>query len=188
VIPTESFTETGGLSANLDNILLYGGGTYAQALQNLAKIILRHNGSGQLAGEKIKWDAAGNITMNDITADNLTVNSGTFNGVINANKGIRMGARYINSSTVLENKDSFVLIGGISGTVFYLPPSPLIGQMLVIKSNVAQTLTISGNGKNILTEREVLTSYSLTGWKSIQLMFLSDTLYGNTGWHVTSKT
>ncbi|KAA6316652.1 hypothetical protein EZS27_033063, partial [termite gut metagenome] len=57
--------ETGGLSANFDNILLYGGGTYAQAMQNLAKIILRHDGSGQLAGGNLTWDTAGNVNIID---------------------------------------------------------------------------------------------------------------------------
>ncbi len=56
-------TETGGLSANLDNILLWGGGTYAQALQNLAKTILRHDGSAQFAGGNLSWDTQGNIIL-----------------------------------------------------------------------------------------------------------------------------
>lgn len=55
--------ETGGLSANLDNVLLWGGGTYVDALQNLAKIILRHDGSGQLAGGKIQWSGNGDLQI-----------------------------------------------------------------------------------------------------------------------------
>ncbi|KAA6300909.1 MAG: hypothetical protein EZS26_002935 [Candidatus Ordinivivax streblomastigis] len=47
--------ESGGLSANLDNILLYGGGTYAEAVANTAKIVLRHDGSGQLLGGLFKF-------------------------------------------------------------------------------------------------------------------------------------
>jgi hypothetical protein len=45
----------------------WAGGTYAQAINNLAKIILRHDGSGQLAGDKIKWDAIGNTIFSGIT-------------------------------------------------------------------------------------------------------------------------
>jgi hypothetical protein len=48
-------TETGGISANLNNMLLWGGGTYSDALQNIAKIILRHDGSGQLLGGLFKF-------------------------------------------------------------------------------------------------------------------------------------
>lgn len=55
--------ETGGLSADRDNVLLWGGGTYADALSNLAKVILRHDGSGQLAGGNITWDAAGALKV-----------------------------------------------------------------------------------------------------------------------------
>jgi hypothetical protein len=56
--------ETGGVSANLDNILLWGGGTYAQALQNIANIILRHDGSGQLLGGKFKFTQDNKLIVN----------------------------------------------------------------------------------------------------------------------------
>ncbi|KAA6318052.1 hypothetical protein EZS27_031889 [termite gut metagenome] len=68
--------ETGGLSANIkndsgyDNIILWGGGTYAQALANLAKIILRHDGSAKLG--KMTIDVNGNITANDAVMNNIT--------------------------------------------------------------------------------------------------------------------
>lgn len=55
--------ETGGLAANLDNILLWGGGTYDDALKSLARIILRHDGSGQLAGGNIAWDKGGALKV-----------------------------------------------------------------------------------------------------------------------------
>ncbi len=57
--------ETGGLAANLDNILLWGGGTYDQAKENAANTILRHDGSGQLAGGKIWWDQTGDLTLDE---------------------------------------------------------------------------------------------------------------------------
>ncbi|WP_294596312.1 hypothetical protein [uncultured Rikenella sp.] len=57
--------ETGGLSTGRDNVLLWGGGTYADALANLAKIILRHDGSGQLAGGKIWWNAQGDLILKE---------------------------------------------------------------------------------------------------------------------------
>jgi hypothetical protein len=55
---------TGGMSglAN-ENIGFWTGGTYADALANLAKIILRKDGSGQLAGGKIFWDILGALNV-----------------------------------------------------------------------------------------------------------------------------
>lgn len=44
-----------------DNIGFWAGGTYADALAGLAKIILRKDGSGQLAGGGIKWDALASL-------------------------------------------------------------------------------------------------------------------------------
>lgn len=66
----KSGVETGGLSANIDNILLWGGGTYADALSNLAKVILRHDGSGYLAGNQIRWEAEGDLWIGDMLMRN----------------------------------------------------------------------------------------------------------------------
>ena len=55
---------TGGMSGvNSDNIGMWAGGTYAEALSKLAKIIMRKDGSGQLAGGKINWDAGGGMNI-----------------------------------------------------------------------------------------------------------------------------
>ena len=58
---------TAGISgvqgASLDAPAFWSGGTYAQAIANVAKTILRHDGSGQLAGGNIKWDDAGNVEL-----------------------------------------------------------------------------------------------------------------------------
>lgn len=55
---------TGGMSglAN-DNIGMWTGGTYQNAIDSLAKIILRKDGSGQLAGGKILWDLLGALKV-----------------------------------------------------------------------------------------------------------------------------
>jgi hypothetical protein len=54
----------GGLSGvQNDNIGFWTGGTYEQALSNLAKIILRKDGSGQLAGGAIHWDTGNEISI-----------------------------------------------------------------------------------------------------------------------------
>lgn len=67
--------ETGGLSADRDNVLLWGGGTYADALSNLAKVILRHDGSGQLAGGNIQWDTDGSLRVAGSFATPFTIPS-----------------------------------------------------------------------------------------------------------------
>lgn len=55
---------TAGMSGlSSDNIGFWAGGTYDDALVSLAKIILRKDGSGQLAGGKINWDAAGSMNI-----------------------------------------------------------------------------------------------------------------------------
>ncbi|KAA6303120.1 MAG: hypothetical protein EZS26_000723 [Candidatus Ordinivivax streblomastigis] len=75
--------ETGGISANLDNILLWGGGTYAQALNNLTKIILRHDGSGQFANGNVVWNSSGNLTIQGT----LNGTDGEFNGKVSLANG-----------------------------------------------------------------------------------------------------
>ncbi len=74
---------TGGMSGiNSDNIGMWAGGTYAEALSDVAKIILRKDGSGQLAGGKINWDSAGsmnvglfNIFSNMLSSGNISFTS-----------------------------------------------------------------------------------------------------------------
>lgn len=60
----------GGMSglAN-DNIGFWTGGTYAQAIANLAKIIMRKDGSGQLAGGKILFDALGALLVGNFNIE-----------------------------------------------------------------------------------------------------------------------
>ena len=71
---------TGGMSGlATDNIGIWTGGTYQNAIDSVANIILRKDGSGQLAGGKILWDIlgalfvgkfqilAGNIVGKDLT-------------------------------------------------------------------------------------------------------------------------
>lgn len=61
---------TGGFSGlSSDNIGLWTGGTYADAIAALAKIILRKDGSGQLAGGKILFTAGGDLTVGVLDID-----------------------------------------------------------------------------------------------------------------------
>jgi hypothetical protein len=54
---------SGEQGASLDAPAFWSGGTYAQAIANTAKTILRHDGSGQLASGNIEWDDAGVLSM-----------------------------------------------------------------------------------------------------------------------------
>lgn len=55
------FDAQGGISPNTDNICFWAGGNYWQATTGAAKIVLRHDGSGYLAGKNISWDTAGDM-------------------------------------------------------------------------------------------------------------------------------
>ncbi|NCB68479.1 MAG: hypothetical protein EOM47_06485 [Bacteroidia bacterium] len=60
-----------------DNIGMWAGGTYQEALNSIAKIILRKDGSGQLAGGNITWDAAGALEL----LGKITAGSGKIGGL-----------------------------------------------------------------------------------------------------------
>lgn len=68
---------TGGLSGlDDDNIGFWTGGTYADALAGLAKIILRKDGSGQLAGGSLSWDLLGQLLFGKV-GDSETIKIST---------------------------------------------------------------------------------------------------------------
>lgn len=64
-----------------DNIGMWAGGTYAQALSNAAKIILRKDGSGQLAGGNISWSTAGVVTLAELE---ILVKALSYSGIYEA--------------------------------------------------------------------------------------------------------
>lgn len=60
-----------GLQGAGKNLPAFGcGGSYADALVNLAKTIFRHDGSGQLAAGKILWDAFGALNVGNFKIEN----------------------------------------------------------------------------------------------------------------------
>lgn len=62
-VSVAGFDAQGGISPNTDNVCFWAGGNYWQATTGAAKIVLRHDGSGYLAGKNISWDTAGNTTF-----------------------------------------------------------------------------------------------------------------------------
>lgn len=61
------WTENSGMNGisteNANDPAFWAGGTFEEAINNLAAIILRMDGSGQLAKGNILWDALGNLIM-----------------------------------------------------------------------------------------------------------------------------
>jgi hypothetical protein len=113
------------------------------------KILLNKDGSGQLANGNISWDTNGNVTANNVILNNVTANSGTFKGAINAIGGIQMGSRSVSSSTQLTASDSFVIITG--GTSYHsvtitLPTSPNQGQMITLFNKSDYEVLIKSTG------------------------------------------
>jgi len=59
----QTFTEKAGINGTAvanNDVIAWFGGTLQQAIQNLASIVFRTDGSGQLAKGNISWDASGN--------------------------------------------------------------------------------------------------------------------------------
>lgn len=70
------WTEQGGISANMDNIMLWAGGTYEQAKAGNAKTILYHDGSGKYTG-KLESNSEGNRIIIDPSERGLKMMSST---------------------------------------------------------------------------------------------------------------
>jgi hypothetical protein len=71
------------------------GGTYNDALSGTAKAIIRHDGSGQLAGGNITWDASGNA----IFTGTVHATDGEFTGTVHATSGT-IGGFNIDASSI----------------------------------------------------------------------------------------
>jgi hypothetical protein len=92
-----------------DNIGMWAGGTYQDALDNLAKIILRKDGSGQLAGGNIGWDTLGNLFVKG----DIEANSGKI-------AGLTISENAIMSNTITLGDSPIETLVGLSGTPFTL--------------------------------------------------------------------
>ena len=134
---------------------------------------LAPDGSGYLAGGKLSFsadgeinigngklivDVNGNVTLNDLKMNDLTVNDGTFKGAIYATKGIVYNVRRITSNNQkLTNSDAFVIVKysrptSTSSCLVYMPENPNNGQIVTIKNVVTTnsgTAYLNGNGHKI---------------------------------------
>jgi hypothetical protein len=150
------------------------------------KILLNKDGSGQLANGSVTWEANGNMNFangkititasnGNITLNNVTANNGTFNGVINASGGIRMGARFITQATRSRNlttSDSFIVVYDITSNItIYLPSNPILGQIIIIKNlSDSYSVTVNANGLSIYQGYEGLNSFNIARGRAYMLM------------------
>lgn len=59
----DNLSVKGGISPDVNNVCFWTGGTYGQAVNNEAKIVLRHDGSGFLANKNISWNTSGDLSI-----------------------------------------------------------------------------------------------------------------------------
>ena len=121
------------------------------------KVQFLSDGTVNIGNGKFTIDAQGNVSMNNLTMQNITANSGTYKGVINAEGGLQLpcsssGNRYDYTPT----KKTTVHIntyGGNDDCIVYLPSNPLSGQTIFIRFcyDGWGHRYIDGNGKYIYT-------------------------------------
>lgn len=92
-----------------DNIGMWAGGTYQEALNSIAKIILRKDGSGQLAGGNITWDAAGALEL----LGKITAGSGKIGGLDIFSNSLKSASMSF-SETPVESLASLITPASVS--------------------------------------------------------------------------
>lgn len=170
-----STADTAGTSGMQDGPAFWAGGTYAQAIAAVAKIILNHDGSGQLAGGDIRWGADGGAVLSDVLVNGRIINS--FAG---------SPWYYVNGKPVLDiTTNNNVLIDSLpNGSnqgwfTGYLPvASDLVGMTVnliwVPRNVVGLHLRIASDGQNnIMTRAGYKTWIELTSDTNRHLQFLA---------------
>ena len=120
------FDAQGGISPNTDNICFWAGGNYWQATTGAAKVVIRHDGSGYLAGNNIFWDTAGNATFRgrvEFTNGTSTVDTVLADGYSAAirchDSGANSRTSYMTAKELCITDNS----SGLFGDRFYVRPS-----------------------------------------------------------------
>ena len=124
------------------------------------------NGSASFAGGKVVFNQDGSVDigfgkfhitpLGDVTMQDITANSGTFKGVINANAGLIMPVLKSSASSVTLTPETVILIcqntslSDSQEMLVTLPASPNVGQVLtIINNNTHAEVKIYGNGHRI---------------------------------------
>lgn len=120
------------------------------------KVQFNSDGTVSIGNGKFAIDKDGNVTMKNVTMENITANSGTFTGKIIANSGIQFKTQdlygsigWIDASTTYCNITPTKTGSTADWRTFYMPSKPNTGQMLIVK-NLSQDVQVQldGNGHN----------------------------------------
>ena len=151
-------TTTDGATTKTPMVLLDG----ANGIASFAggKVQFNSDGSVNIGNGKFTIDTNGNVSMNNVTMQNITANSGTFKGVINAEKGLILKTQSSTGVSGTINKETVFFKNSYTGqdgtgnnyrTHFNMPASPNTGQMLTIKNaNTLREICLYGNGHRIV--------------------------------------
>ena len=104
---------------------MWTGGTYAEALAAIAKVILRKDGSGQLAGGNLTWDVLGNL----VSKGQIEATSGLFGllkiiGSVIESKYMKISDTAIDALATVNAQRSYTLLSTAGGTVTLTPAAP----------------------------------------------------------------
>ena len=129
-VEVENVNKTGKIQFSLTNgITLFTRLTSSDTYNPVMSFAM--DGSGFLANNKIYWDSNGNVTMNDVTANN-----GTFRGIMQASK-FAYGVQVITTSRATIQDDASFVINKYTGqirVVLELPINPVDGQTITFAS------------------------------------------------------
>lgn len=135
--------------------MIYLNGKTGQAAFAGGKVVFNSDGTVNIGNGRFTIDRYGNVSMNNVVMTNITANSGTFKGVINANGGLIMNVVKTSASYYyLSNSTTVLITSNTEITSSYmlvtLPSYPNVGQVLtIVNNNTERELRIYGNGHRI---------------------------------------
>ena len=105
------------------------------------KVVLNSDGTVNIGNGKFTVDKDGNVTMNNVTMNDIIANNGTFTGRIKAHGGLGLGVDILTGEMdVMGNWEGFVIgknssVGGYKYETFiYLPSEPMNGQVFYARN------------------------------------------------------
>lgn len=105
------------------------------------KVVLNSDGTVNIGNGKFTVDKDGNVTMNNVTMNDIIANNGTFTGRIKAHGGLGLGVDILTGEMdVMGNWEGFVIgknssVGDYKYETFiYLPSEPMNGQVFYARN------------------------------------------------------